>query len=201
MPQPSCAHIDMIYVHLQETNSKEKLSDISAALSVPLQRQCSCSLSVQQSFFSCFGTTDSQTVVFLTELSYTALPGVDMPSLLTSWVTSTPYITVASTQMQVDTTCPVVIDNLEPESCFSASVAPSTDPSTDPSTNTPTDPPTDPSTEVTVIVAAVIVVLLVVMTATVAIVIVVAVFCRKQSKYRYVSANYHTNTIHMHGSE
>ena len=184
MPQPSCAHIDMIYVHLQETNSKEKLSDISAALSVRLQRQCSCSLSVQQSFFSCFGTTDSQTVVFLTELSYTALPGVDMPSLLTSWVTSTPYITVASTQMQVDTTCPVVIDNLEPESCFSASVAPSTDPSTDPSTNSPTDLPTDPSTEVTVIVAAVIVVLLVVMTATVAIVIVVAVFCRKQSKYR-----------------
>ena len=172
MPQPSCAHIDMIYVHLQETNSKEKLSDISAALSVPLQWQCSCSLSVQQSFFSCFGTTDSQTVVFLTELSYTALPGVDMTSLLTSWVTSTPYITVASTQMQVDTTCPVVIDTLEPESCLSASVAPST------------DPPTDPSTEITVIVAAVIVVFLVVMTATVAIVIVVAVFCRKQSKYR-----------------
>ena len=174
----------MIYVHLQETKGEAKLSDISAALSVPLQQVCSCTLSVQQSLFSCFGTTDSQTVVFIAELSYTALLGVDMTSLLTSWVTSTPYITVVSTQMQIDTTCPVVIDTLEPESCLPASVAPSTDPSTDLSTNSPTDPPTDPSTEVTVIVAAVIVVLLVVMTATVAIVIAVAVFCRKQSKCR-----------------
>ncbi len=48
-------------------------------------------------------------MVFLGELSYTALPGVDMPSLLISWVTSTPYIVVASTQLQVDPTCLVVI--------------------------------------------------------------------------------------------
>ena len=162
----------MIYVHLQETKGEAKLSDISAALSVPLQQDCGCSLFVQQSIFSCFGTMDSQTVVFLAEISYTTLPGVDMPSLLTSWVTSTPYITVASTQMQVDITCTVVIDSLEPESCQAASVAP------------PIDPPTDPSTEVTVIVAIVVVVFLVVMTTTVSIVIAVAMFCRKQSKYR-----------------
>ena len=183
MPQ-TCAHIDMIYVHLQETKGEAKLLDVSAALSVALQQQCNSSLSVQQSFFSYFGTTDSQTVVFLAKLSYTALPGEDMPSLLISWVTSIPYITVVSTPIQVDTTCPVVIDSLEPESCLSASVAPPTDPSANPSTDPPTDPPTDPSKEVTVIVAAIVVVLLVVTTATVAIVIAVAVFCRKQSKYR-----------------
>ncbi len=102
-------------ISMQETEGAAKLSDTSAALSVPLQQQCGCSLSVQQSLFSCFGTTDSQTVVFLAELSYTALPGVYMPSLLTSWVTSTPHITVASTQLQVDTTCPMVIDSLQPE--------------------------------------------------------------------------------------
>ena len=171
MPQP-CAHIDMIYVQLQETKGEAKLSDISAALSAPLQQQCGCSLSVQQSLFSCFETTDSQTVVFLAELSYTALPGIDMPSLLTSWVTSTRHIIVASTQLQVDTTCPVVIDSFEPKSCLATSVAP------------PIDPSTDPPTEVTVIVAAAVVAFLVVTTATVAIVIAVAVFCRKQSKYR-----------------
>ena len=172
-------------ISMQETESAAKLSDTSAALSVPLQQQCGCSLSVQQSFFSCFGTTDSQTVVFLAELSYTALPGVDMSSLLTSWVTSTPHITVASTQLQVDPTCPVVIDSLEPEPCSAASVAPSTVPPADPSSNPATDSPTDATI---VIVVAVAVVVLVMVTAIVAIVIAVIIFCSKQSKFspRYV---------------
>ncbi len=160
--------------NVQETNSDAKLSDISAALSVPLQQQCSCSLSVQQSHFSCANNTDSQTVVFLAELSYTALPGVDMPSLLTSWVTSTPYITVASTQLQMDPTCPVVINSLEPESCPVTSVAPPT-----PTTESPTE-------MVTVIVTICGIVILLVVTAIVAIVIAVVVCCRKQSKHRYV---------------
>ena len=160
------------------------MSEISAALSAHLQQQCSCSLSAQQSLFSCLGTADSQTVVFLTELSYTALPGVDMPSLLASWVASTPHIAVASTQLQVDTTCPVVIDSLQPESCPVASTALPTD--------APTDSPTDPPTDVTVVAVTVcIVVLLVVVTVIVAIVIAVIVCCRKQSKYRYVP-QYHT---------
>ena len=156
---------------MQESNGDAKLSNISAALSVPLQQQCSCSLSVQQSYFSCANNTDSQTVVFLAQLSYTALPGVDMPSLLTSWVNSTPYITVASTQLQVDTTCPVVINSLEPESCPVTSVAP------------PTESPTE---TVTVIVTIFGIVILIVVTAIVAIVIAVVVCCRKQSKNRYV---------------
>ena len=102
---------------------------------------------------------------------YTALPGVNMPSLLTSWVASSPYIAVASTQLQVDTTCPVVIDSLEPESCPAASTA----------------PPTDPPTNVTVVAVAVCVIItLVVVTIIVAIVIAVILFCRKQQKYRYV---------------
>ena len=151
-------------VTVQETNSDAKLSDISSALSTLLQQQCGCSLSVQQSLFSCLGTTDSQTVVFLAQLSYTALPGVDMPSLLTSWVASSPYIAVASTQLQVDTKCPVVIDSLEPESCPVASVA----------------PPTNLPTDVTVIAVAVCVIVL---TVVVAIVItVMIVVCRKQSR-------------------
>ena len=174
---------------VQETRSDAKLSEISAALSVTLQQQCSCFLSVQQSLFSCLGTTEPQTVVFLAELSYTALPGVDMPSLLTLWVISTPHIAVASTQLQVDTTCPVVIDSLQPESCHVASTAPPTDP--------PINSPTDPPTDVTVIAVAVcIVVLLVVVTVIVAIVIAVIVCCRKQSKYRYVLLN--KLPIHIH---
>ena len=167
---------------MQESKGDAKLSEVSAALSARLQQQCSCSLSVQQSLFSCLGTTDSQTVVFLAELSYTALPGVDMPSLLASWVASTPHIAVASTQLQVDTTCPVVVDSLQPESCPVASTVLPTDPPTDSSTEPPTNLPTD----VTVIAVATCVIVLVVVTVIVATVIAVIVCCRKQSKYRYV---------------
>ena len=173
---------------LQETKGEAKLSDISAALSVPLQQQCGCSSSVQQSFFSCLGTTDSQTVVFLAQLSY-SFGAVDMPSLLTSWVTATPYVIVDSTQLQVDPTCPVLIDSLQPERCPVASVLPptgqSTVPSADPSSNPATDSPTD-ATVIVIVVAVAVVVLLVMVTTIVAIVIAVIVFCRKQSKYRYV---------------
>ena len=54
-----------------------------------------------------------------------------MPSLLTSWVTSNPHIIVASTQLQVDPTCPVVINSLQPKSCLVAFILPPTDPPTD----------------------------------------------------------------------
>ena len=152
---------------LQETKGEAKLSDVSAALSVPLQQDCGCSLSVQQNFFSCLGTTDSQTVVFLAELSY-SFGAVDMPSLLTSWVTSTPYVIVDSTQLQVDPTCPVVIDSLEPERCPVASVLPptgqSTLPSADPSSNPATDSPTDATVIVIVVAVTAVVLLVMVMT-------------------------------------
>ena len=156
--------IFLVYTQ-QDSNTEAKLSDISAALSVSLQQDCSCSLAVQQSLFSCLGTEDSQTVVFLARLSYTALPGVDLPSLLTAWVGSTPPISVASTQLQVDTTCPVVIGSLEPESCV---------------INTP--PP-----DVSVIAAAAggsVAVFLIVLIIVVAVVIVGSVYF-KRSRYVY----------------
>ena len=129
---------------------------------------------MQQNLFSCLDTEDPETVVYIAELSYTVIPGVvDVPSLLTSWVDSGAAITVNFIQLQVDTTCPVVIDSLKPESC----------------TDTPSDPPTD----VTVIaVVTCIILLLVVVTIVAAIVVAVAVFRRKQSKYKYVS--HHTTT-------
>ena len=133
------------------------MSDISAAFSVSLQRDCSCSLSVRRRIFSCTDTADSRTVVFLAELHYSSLAGVDIPSLLNSWISSGPTITVSSIQLQVDTTCPVVIDSLQPQSC---SVAPN----------------------VTVIAVAVGVTVLAVVIITVAMTILLA-FCRKQSSY------------------
>ena len=103
---------------LQDSNTEDKLSDISTAVSVPLQQDCSCSLSVQRRTFSCLETADSQTVVFLAELSYDVLPGVMVvPSLVTSWAKNTRSITVSSIQLQVDSTCPVVIDSFNSESC------------------------------------------------------------------------------------
>ena len=154
----------MLYIVflVQEANSDGKLSEISAVLSVPVQLLCNSSLSVQKRFFSCLGTTDSQTVFFLAELSYIAHPSVDMPSLLTSWLKSTPHIIVASAQLQVDSTCPVVIDSMEPESCAVAQ---------------PTDLPTD---IITIVVACTTAFLVVAITG--AIVIAVVVCCKKQSK-------------------
>ena len=67
--------------------------------------------------------------------------------------------------MQVDPTCPVVIDSLKPESCPVAS---------------------QPTDVTVVVVAVVLTVLYVVVTLVVAIVIAVTLFCRRHStKYRY----------------
>ena len=124
----------------QDSDPEVKLSDIWAALSDSIRQDCSCSLSVQQSLFSCLGTEDSETVVYIAELSYTVIPGVvDVPSLLTSWVDSGPTIIVNFNQLQVDSTCPVAISSLKPEHCI---VAPPTSPT--PPTDTPTDTSSDP---------------------------------------------------------
>ena len=89
---------------------------------------------------------------------------------------SGPTIIVSSIQLQVDTTCPVVIDSLNPHSCFVLRPA----------------PPTDPPTDVTVIaVVTCVILLLVVVTIVAAIVVGVAVFRRKQSKYKYVPTPHH----------
>ena len=141
-----------------------------------------------------------------------------MTSLLTSWVTSTLHIIVASTQLQVDPTCPVVIDSLEPERCPVASTVPPTDPSTDrpasPTTDPPADSPGDPSsnsidspTDVTVILTTLCVVVLLVVAAIVTIVIGVILVCRKlqsknMSRYEqhlapfYVHVYVYTKVIH-----
>ena len=146
---------------LHGIDTEAKLSDIWTALSNCIKQDCSCSFTLQQHFFSCLGTEDSETVVYIAELSYTVIPGVvDVPSLLTSWVDSGPAIIMNSIQLQVDTTCPVVIDSLKPEGCI---VAPPTPP-----TDTPTDPPAD----VTVIAVVTCVILLLVVVTVVAAVVV-----------------------------
>ena len=102
-------------------------------------------------------------MVFLAELSYDVLPGgMDVPSLITSWVKNTRSITVSSIQLQVDSTCPVVIDSFNSESCTVAQ-------------------PTD----VTVITVSIVVVGIVILIITVAIVTAVVVYCKRQSRYRF----------------
>ena len=170
---------------IQGIDTEDKLSDIWSALSNLISQDCSCSFALQQHFFSCLGSEDSETVVYIAELSYTVIPGVvDVPSLLTSWVDSGPAIIVNSIQLQVDTTCPVVIDSLKPESCILAPPTP------------PTDTPTDLPADVTVIaVVTCVILLLVVVTIVAAVVVAVAVFRRKQSKYKYVPTPHH-HSIH-----
>ena len=108
----------------QESGTDSKLMTMSDAVSVRLQTDCSCSVAVRNPVFSCANTADSKTVVFLAELQYSAPAEVDVPSLLTSWVSSGPVITVNSIQLQVNTTSPVVIDSMQAQSY---SEAPPTD--------------------------------------------------------------------------
>ena len=173
----SCCCESIIVSSTQGIDTEAKLSDIRTALSNPIRQDCRCPILVQQHFFSCLRTEDSEIVVYIAELSYTVIPGVvDVPSLLTSWVDSGPTIIVNSIQLQVDTTCPVVIDSLEPQSCSTT--------------------PADPSTDVTVIaVVTCVILLLVVVIIVAAIVVAVAVFRRKQSKYKYVPTPHH-HSIH-----
>ena len=156
---------DCLFI-IQESNSEAKLSDISSALSVTLQQNCNCFFSVQRRIFSCLGTENSQTVVFLAELTNMALSEADLSSLLTSWVASTPPITVASTQLQVDITCPVVIDSLKPEGC-------------------PVVSPTSSPTDVIVIAISVASVAFLLAIIIVAIVMAAIICYRKQSRYKY----------------
>ena len=174
-----------LYAYIQGSDTEAKLSDIWTALSNHIRQDCSCSFILQQHFFSCLGTEKAETVVYIAELSYTIIRGVvNVPSLLTSWVDSGPTITVNFIQLQVDTTCPVVIDSLKSESCIVVSPTP------------PTDMPTDLPTDVTVIaVVTCVILLLVVVTIVAVIVVAVAVFRRKQSKYKYVSTPHH-HSIH-----
>ena len=142
----------------QESSTDSKLMTISAAVSVRLQTDCSCSVAVRNPVFSCANTADSKTVVFLAELQYSAPAEVDVPSLFTSWVSSGPVITVNSIQLQVNTTGPVVTDSMQGQSY---SVAPPT----------------------AVIAVAVCVSILVVVIITAVIVTALVVFCRKRSRY------------------
>ena len=74
----------------------------------------------------------------------------------------------------------MVIDSINPESCFML----------------PPAPPTDPPTDVTVIaVVTCVILLLVLVTIVAAIVVAVAVFRRKQSKYKCVPTPHH-HSIH-----
>ena len=163
---------------LQESSTDSKLMTISAAVSVRLQTDCSYSVAVRNPVFSCANTADSKTVVFLAELQYSAQAEVDVPFLLTSWVSSGPVITVNSIQLQVDTTCTVVIDSLRAQNC---SVAPPTD----------------------VIAAAVCVSILVVVITTAVIVTACAlvVLCRKRSRYMtrcvYILYQYQSMPLHI----
>ena len=172
-----------VLVCTQDLQTETKLSEISASLSVPLQQNCICPLSIEQRFFSCLGTADSQTVVFLAQLSYAELPGgVDIPSLITSWVASSHAILVNSIQLQVDTSCPVVIDSLSSKSC------------TDPATNPATNPPTD----FTVITIAVCIAVLLVVIVLVVAVVAVVVLHRKWSKYRYAPLLHYHLHAYLH---
>ena len=85
---------------------------------------------------------------------------------------STHSIPVSSIQLQMDSTCPVVIDSLYTESCTVA-------------------PPAAPPTDVTVIAVSVVVVGIVIVIITVAIVTAVVVYCKRQSNYRYDHTHHH----------
>ena len=88
---------------------------------------------VAESLFSCFGTDDEETVVFLAEVVYTySTDSSTTPlRLLQTWVSQSPSIAVEQQQLRVNGTCQVEVDSVNSiPKCIQ--VSPMTPPSSTP---------------------------------------------------------------------
>ena len=133
-------------------------------------------------FFSCLGTDSDQTVVFRAQIVYQYIR--DSPtnplSLLQSWVSSGPLLTVLQQQLRVNSACQVERSlDILPQCTPDPSMSPSTSP---PSSTSPPPPMSSSSTVITVTVC----VLFVLLIFLVAIVIVLILCIRRWKRNRFV---------------
>ena len=106
-----------IYFTLQEFQNRRtaKLSSIEDFVQDVMTDCVHCNVTyVAQSLFSCFGTNDEETVVFLAEVvySYSTDSSTTPLRLLQTWVSQNPLIAVDQQQLRVNGTCQVEVDSV-----------------------------------------------------------------------------------------
>ena len=106
-----------IYFTLQEFQNRRtaKLSSIEDFVRDVMTDCVHCNVTyVAQSLFSCFGTDDEETVVFLAEVvySYSTDSSTTPLRLLQNWVSQSPLIAVDQQQLRVNGSCQVEVDSV-----------------------------------------------------------------------------------------
>ena len=172
------------YVLPQDANGDSKLSNISESVRSVMTNCFKCNIFyMAQPFFSCLGTDSDQTVVFRAQIIYQYIR--DSPtnplSLLQSWVSSGPLLTVFRQQLRVNSACHVQ---------RSLDTAPQCNP----------DPPISPPPTTAIIVT--VCVLFALLVFLVAIVIVLILCIRRWKRNRFVVCTtlhvaFHVNTLNI----
>ena len=156
-----------MHVLPQDANGDSKLSDISESVRSVMTACSKCNISYTAGpFFSCLGTDSDQTVVYRAQIVYQYIR--DSPtnplSLLQSWVSSGPLLTVLQQQLRVNSTCQVE---------RSLDTVPQCTP----------DPPISPPPTTTIVATACVLFVLLVLIVTIVIVLILCIRRRKRNRF------------------
>ena len=108
----------------QETNQDQKQSDINANIVSVITDRCSCDFTSKNIVESLFSCRSSETkVVYKASIQFnTSQPGHlsadKLTSLVSSWVSDGPSLTVNGILLNVDPTCPVELESLTSDDCI-----------------------------------------------------------------------------------
>ena len=112
-----CFHsIISTLLQFQETNTEDKLSIIQDTLQSVMTTCLRCNVTYSTGpLFSCLGIESENMVVFRTEVvyTYTTLSSVTPLSLLSSWVSTHPFIVVNHHRLYVNGACQVESPSLD----------------------------------------------------------------------------------------
>ena len=175
----------------QNENRSRKFLDIVSAVVKSVQRDCSCNFTeanIPSFEFSCRSVEN--TVVFRAEIIYTAF-GVDpytadgLVALVSTWAQSgTTSISVDSTRLDVDPSCPTQLQSFEAGDCESETV---------------TGEPAASGVNVAVLGGAIgTVIVLLILVIAVLVVVTLLHRTRKRKKFRY--ENFHITICMFHSS-
>ena len=174
-------HLYSVYVLPQDANGDSKLSDISERVRSVITNCPKCNISyTAEPFFSCLGTDSDQTVVFRAQIVYQYIRNspTNPLSLLQSWVSSGPLLTVFRQQLRVNSACQVQRSLDTTPKC------------TPPSTS----PPPSSSTAIIVTVVCVTVVFSTIVLVAIVIVLILCIRRRKRDGF-VVCVTLHTLSI------
>ena len=179
-----CVHLYSVYVLPQDANGDSKLSNISESVRSVMTACSKCNITYTAGpFFSCLGTDSDQTVVFWAQIVHQYIR--DSPtnplSLLQSWVSSGPLLTVFQQQLGVNSACQFersldIVPQCTPD--------PSMSPSISPPSSTSSPPPISPLPTTTIVVTVCVLFVLSIFLAAMVIVLILCI--RRWMRNRFV---------------